>query len=45
MFGMFGFGFKLLKWILIIVAVIVVWTTVTGTFAQIYWWMAPDGHF
>jgi hypothetical protein len=31
----------LLKWGLIIVVVLVVWTTITGTFQQIYWWMFP----
>jgi hypothetical protein len=29
------------KWGLILVAIIVVFTTVTGTMKQIYWWMYP----
>ncbi len=31
----------LLKWGLILVAILVVWTTVTGTMQGIYWWMYP----
>jgi len=31
----------LIKWGLIIIVVLVVWTTVTGTVQSIYWWMFP----
>ena len=31
----------LLKWGLIIVAVVVVWVTLNGTVKSIYWWMYP----
>lgn len=33
--------FKLLKWVLIVVVVLVAWVTISGTFQQIYWWMYP----
>jgi len=31
----------LLKWGLILVAIIVVWSTVSGMMRSIYWWMFP----
>jgi hypothetical protein len=33
----------LLKWGLILVVVLVIWTTITGTMQHIYWWMDPNG--
>jgi hypothetical protein len=35
--------FKLLKWVVIGIVIMVVWSTVTGTMQSIYWWMYPDG--
>jgi hypothetical protein len=31
----------LIKWGLILVVALVVWTTINGTVQQIYWWMSP----
>jgi len=36
--GIFG---TLIKWFLILVVVLVIWGTITGTMHQIYWWMYP----
>jgi hypothetical protein len=32
---------RLLKWIVILILVVVVYSTITGTFRQIYSWMYP----
>ncbi|HTS26637.1 MAG TPA: hypothetical protein VMH81_12245 [Bryobacteraceae bacterium] len=41
MFFLKSLLFKAFKWILILVVVLVVWQTISGTFRQIYWWMFP----